>query len=165
MEEKFYRHIGVYGIFMVNEKILVIRKSLGPYTGQFDLPGGRLEVSESLEQGLKREFNEETGFKVKELNNIGVCDFSVLWTLQDNSTECVHHIAILYEVIIVAGKMGDSVVQFEGQDSNGYDWISIDDVTPINSSPLVQQAADWFRTKTLPVSRSSYDYRSLSSNG
>ncbi|SFE96314.1 ADP-ribose pyrophosphatase YjhB, NUDIX family [Paenibacillus catalpae] len=162
MEEKFYRHIGVYGICMVNEKILVIRKSLGPYAGQFDLPGGRLEVSESLVQGLKREFNEETGFKVKELNNIGVCDFSVLWTLQDNSTECVHHIAILYEVIIVAGKIGGSVVQFEGQDSNGYDWISIDDVTPINSSPLVQQAADWFRTKTIPVSRSSFDYRSLS---
>ncbi|MFD2613175.1 NUDIX hydrolase [Paenibacillus gansuensis] len=147
---------------MVNEKILVIRKSLGPYVGQFDLPGGRLEVSESLEEGLKREFNEETGFKVEELNNIGVCDFSVLWTLQDNSTEYVHHIAILYEVIIVSGKIGGSVVQFEGQDSNGYDWISINDVTPRNSSPLVQQAADWFRTKTFPVSRSSYDYRSLS---
>ncbi|WP_336771443.1 NUDIX hydrolase [Paenibacillus sp. MMO-58] len=160
MEEKFYRHIGVYGICMVNEKILVIRKSLGPYSGQFDLPGGRLEVSESLEQGLKREFNEETGFKVKELNNIGVCDFSVLWTLQDDSTEFVHHIAILYEVI-VAGIIGEAVVQFDGQDSNGYDWISIDEVTPINSSPLVQQAIEWFRTKTIPVSRSSYDYRSV----
>ncbi|WP_347880139.1 NUDIX domain-containing protein [Paenibacillus sp. BK720] len=126
------------------------------------LAWGRLEGSESLEQGLKREFNEETGFKVKELNNIGVCDFSVLWTLQDNTNECVHHIAILYEVIIVARKIGGPVVQFEGQDSNGYDWILIDDVTPINSSPLVQQAANWFRTKTIPVSRSSYDYRSLS---
>ncbi|NIK72423.1 ADP-ribose pyrophosphatase YjhB (NUDIX family) [Paenibacillus sp. BK720] len=40
MEEKFYRHIGVYGICIVNEKILVIRKSIGPYAGQLDLPGG-----------------------------------------------------------------------------------------------------------------------------
>lgn len=162
MEEKFHRHIGVYGICIVNKKILVIRKSLGPYTGQFDLPGGRLEVSESLEQGLKREFSEETGFTVKELNNIGVCDFSVLWSLLDDSTEFLHHIAILYEVIIGAEEIGGSVVQFEGQDSNGYDWISIDEVTSINSSPLVQQATEWFRTKTIPVRRSSYDYRSLS---
>nr|WP_042195713.1 NUDIX hydrolase [Paenibacillus camerounensis] len=161
MKEKFHRHIGVYGICMVNEKILVIRKSLGPYTGQFDLPGGRLEESESLEQGLKREFSEETGHSVKELYNIGVCDFSVLWTLPNDSTEFLHHIAILYEVL-VAEKIGGSVVQFEGQDSDGYDWISIDKVTPLNSSPLVQQAAEWFRTKTLPVRRSLYDYRSSS---
>ncbi|WP_371915982.1 NUDIX domain-containing protein [Paenibacillus sp. P3E] len=125
------------------------------------MPGGRLEVSESLEQGLKREFSEETGLSIKELNNIGVCDFSVLWTLPNDSTELLHHIAILYEVI-GAEKIGSSVVQFEGQDSNGYDWISIDKVTPLNSSPLVQQATEWFRTKTIPVKRSSYDYRSLS---
>lgn len=158
MEEKFHRHIGVYGICIVNDKILVVRKCLGPYTGQFDLPGGRLEVSESLEQGLIREFSEETGFTCKELNNIGVCDFSVLWTLPDDSTEFLHHIAIFYEVI-GAEKIGSSVVQFEGQDSNGYDWISIDKVTPLNSSPLVQQATEWFRTKTIPVRRSLYDYR------
>ncbi|NIK77876.1 hypothetical protein FHS15_003014 [Paenibacillus castaneae] len=36
---KFYRHMGVYGICVVNEQILVIRKILGPYSGKYDLPG------------------------------------------------------------------------------------------------------------------------------
>ena len=162
MEDKFYRHIGVYGICMVNEKLLVIRKSLGPYIGQYDLPGGRLEGSESLEQGLKREFIEETGFTVKELNSIGACDFSVRWTRQDDSTEIIHHIALLYEVGIDTDQVSGHIVQSEGQDSNGYDWISIDEVTTMNSSPLVQQASEWFRTKTIPVVRSSHEYRFLS---
>lgn len=159
MEDRFYRHIGVYGICMVNENILVIRKKLGPYISQFDLPGGRLEISESLEQGLKREFIEETGFSVKELQNIGVCDFSVRWTHQDDSDEMIHHIAILYEVVIDPNQVGGHIIQIEGQDSNGYDWISINEITPINSSPLVQQASEWIRTKTIPVTRSSFDYR------
>ncbi|OMF00470.1 NUDIX hydrolase, partial [Paenibacillus sp. FSL H7-0331] len=54
--DNFYRHMGVYGISVDNERLLVIRKILGPYTGKFDLPGGRLETMESLELAVKREF-------------------------------------------------------------------------------------------------------------
>ncbi|MUT66651.1 NUDIX hydrolase [Paenibacillus sp. NEAU-GSW1] len=156
--DNFYRHLGVYGICVADKCILVIRKILGPYTGKYDLPGGRLEKMEFLEQGVIREFREETGYTIRKLKNIGVCDFSVRWTLQDNTVENLHHIAILYETDIDLEETTNSIELFKGQDSNGVIWISFDEVTSANSSPLVLQAIEWIRTGTIPLMRGAFDY-------
>ncbi|SFM29670.1 ADP-ribose pyrophosphatase YjhB, NUDIX family [Paenibacillus sp. 1_12] len=157
--DNFYRHMGVYGISVSNERLLVIGKILGPYTGKFDLPGGRLEKLESLEIAVKREFHEETGYTVKELKNIGVSDFFVLWTLKNNTVEHLHHIAILYEASVDSGEQVSSVQAFEEQDSSGALWMSLANLTPDNSSPLVLQAVEWIRSRTLPVVSGQFDYR------
>lgn len=158
--DNFYRHIGVYGICVAAKRILVIRKILGPYIGKYDLPGGRLEMKESLEQGITRELQEETGYKVRKLNNIGVCDFSVKWILQDKTVEELHHIVILYEVDVDLEEVTNTIESFEGQDSNGAVWLALDEVNFNNSSPLVMQASEWIRTGAIPVSSGSFDYRS-----
>jgi ADP-ribose pyrophosphatase YjhB (NUDIX family) len=157
--DSFYRHMGVYGICVANSSLLVIRKILGPYSGKYDLPGGRLEKMETLEQGITRELREETGHTVRNFNNIGVSDFTVMWTLQDNTVENLHHIAILYEVDVDLEEIPNTVESFEGQDSNGAIWLALDEVTSTNSSPLVLQAIKWIRTGTIPVTSSSFDYR------
>ncbi|MCR2805831.1 NUDIX hydrolase [Paenibacillus soyae] len=159
MNDNFYRHIGVYGICVVNNCMLVIQKILGPYTGKYDLPGGRLEKTETLEQGIIRELREETGHTVRKLKNIGVCDFSVMWTLRDNTAERVHHIAILYEVDVDSEETTKAIESFEGQDSNGAVWLSLDEVTSRNSSPLVLQAVEWIRTGSIPAACGHFDYR------
>jgi ADP-ribose pyrophosphatase YjhB (NUDIX family) len=158
IHDHFYRHMGVYGVCAADHCILVIRKTLGPYTGKYDLPGGRLEKMESLEQGIRREFREETGYAVRKLKNIGVCDFSVRWTLQDNTVKNLHHIAILYEVDVDSAERTNPIESFEGQDSNGAVWLALDEVTSDNSSPLVLQAVEWIRTGTIPVAIGSFDY-------
>lgn len=155
----FHRHMGVYGICVSNERILVIRKILGPYIGKYDLPGGRLEKMESLEKAVIREFREETGYTIQDLENIGVFDFFVLWTLKDNTVEQLHHIAILYEAKVDSEELISTIETFEGQDSNGATWLPINDVTPDNASPLVLQAIEWIRLRTIPVVSSSFDYR------
>ncbi|MEK3916195.1 NUDIX hydrolase [Paenibacillus sp. FSL H7-0331] len=157
--DNFYRHIGVYGISVDNERLLVIRKILGPYTGKFDLPGGRLETMESLELAVKREFREETGHTIKELKSIGVSDFFVLWTLKNNTVEHLHHIAVLYEASVDSWEQVSSVEAFEEQDSKGALWMSLTNVNLDNSSPLVLQAVDWIRSRTLPVVSGQFDYR------
>lgn len=58
-ETKQYSHVGVYGICIKNNAVLLIKKSRGPYKGMYDLPGGRMESGETIEEGLKREFMEE----------------------------------------------------------------------------------------------------------
>jgi len=158
-KENFYRHMGVYGICVTDKRILVIQKILGPYTGKYDLPGGRLEMMESLEQGITRELGEETGYTVRKLNNIGVCDFSVRWTLQDGMVENLHHVAILYEVELDSEEVTKAIESFEGQDSNGAIWLALDEVTSNNSSPLVMQAIEWINTRTIPVANGLFDYR------
>ena len=54
-------HFGVYGSIVKDGKILLIKKSRGPYTGLYDLPGGSQEQGESHLETLKREIMEETG--------------------------------------------------------------------------------------------------------
>lgn len=156
--ETFHRHLGVYGICTVNDSILVIRKILGPYTGKFDLPGGRLEESEALEQGIGREFQEETGYTLQKLKNIGACDFSVKWNLNKYTIETLHHIAIMYEVEVDYGESTRSIHSFEGQDSMGAIWLSLTKITPENSSPLVLQATEWLRTGLFPFQAGSFDF-------
>ena len=65
---KEHQHIGCYGLFIKNEKILLIKKKTGPYDGLLDLPGGSFEFGETPEETLKREFQEETSFQVKKDN-------------------------------------------------------------------------------------------------
>lgn len=50
----YHRAFGVYGIYIENDKLLVINKNGGPYINRYDLPGGSLEAGESLSIAMKR---------------------------------------------------------------------------------------------------------------
>ena len=55
-------HFGVYGLILSSDKkqVLVVNKTKGPYKGWYDMPGGTLEETETEEQALVREVQEET---------------------------------------------------------------------------------------------------------
>ncbi|TLS50731.1 NUDIX hydrolase [Paenibacillus antri] len=158
-QEREHRHTGVYGVCVSDQRLLVIRKRLGPYSGQYDLPGGRLEPSESLEQAVMREFREETGTAVRVVSSIGVCDFQVLWTLKDRSTERLHHIAMLYQVEVDRRAEVHPIEAFPEQDSDGAVWLPPEEIEPRAASPAVLQAVEWLRSHRLSVARSLFDYR------
>ena len=57
-------HIGSYGFIIRNDKIALIKKARGGYTGLLDLPGGGIEHNETPIEGLHRELKEEAGVTV-----------------------------------------------------------------------------------------------------
>lgn len=152
-QKKFHRPLGVYGIYLENDKLLVINKNGGPYINRFDLPGGSLEEGESLTDAMRREFMEETGLKIEVLCNIGTVDFMLPWDWK-NFTH-VHHIAIFYSVNKIGGSLSEPV-QFEGQDSDGAVWVSPEELSVENSSPLVLKAVEWINTNELGLDRVHY---------
>ncbi|WP_205961779.1 NUDIX hydrolase [Psychrobacillus vulpis] len=145
-DKKFHRAFGVYGICVQNSKLLVVNKNGGPYINRYDLPGGSLEDNESLETGIKREFLEETGFEVEVVNKIGVADFMV--SSDWRGLTDVHHIAVYYFVKQTGGSITEPL-QFEGQDSLGADWVSAEEVSEENASPIVLKAFEWLKTNEL----------------
>jgi 8-oxo-dGTP diphosphatase len=57
--------VGVGGVVIVDGRALLIRRGSEPLRGQWSLPGGSLELGESLRQGVARELQEETGLTVR----------------------------------------------------------------------------------------------------
>lgn len=57
----------IYGILIEKNKVLLSRQWDG-----YDFPGGGAELHETIEDTLKREFWEETGFKIKPIKIIQV---------------------------------------------------------------------------------------------
>ena len=57
--------VGVGGVVISNGRALLIRRGGPPLEGQWSIPGGMLEVGETLVEGVKRELSEETGIEVR----------------------------------------------------------------------------------------------------
>jgi len=51
--------------------VLLIQRKNEPFRDQWALPGGFLEENESMEEGAKRELEEETGLKIVKLQQVG----------------------------------------------------------------------------------------------
>ncbi|HTB97745.1 MAG TPA: NUDIX hydrolase [Terracidiphilus sp.] len=66
--------IGVGGVVVHKGRVLLIRRGREPMKGHWSLPGGMLELGESLESGVIREVQEETGLLVKVVELIELLD-------------------------------------------------------------------------------------------
>jgi len=66
--------VGVGGVVIDNGRALLIRRASEPLRGEWSIPGGMLELGETLEQGVARELLEETGLQVRVLELIEVFD-------------------------------------------------------------------------------------------
>src|SRR5580692_7697603 len=66
--------LGVGGVIIENGRALLIRRGSEPLRGEWSIPGGTLELGESLERGVARELLEETGLEVRVLELIEVFD-------------------------------------------------------------------------------------------
>lgn len=64
--------VGVGGVVIENGKALLIRRGSEPLLGQWSIPGGTLELGETILEGIARELLEETGITVRVLDLIEV---------------------------------------------------------------------------------------------
>ena len=64
--------VGVGGVVIDGDRTLLIRRGSAPLEGQWSIPGGMLELGESIEEGVRRELAEETGIVVRVLELIEV---------------------------------------------------------------------------------------------
>ena len=57
--------VGVGAVILHEGKVVIVKRRFEPLAGQWSLPGGRLELGETLEAGVAREMLEETGLEVQ----------------------------------------------------------------------------------------------------
>ena len=57
--------VGVGGVIIADGRTLLIRRGSAPLEGQWSIPGGMLELGESIAEGVGRELAEETSLAVR----------------------------------------------------------------------------------------------------
>lgn len=125
---KKFKHIGVYGLIINNDEIVLIKKNGGPYNGKLDLPGGTIVFGEKPENTLVRELNEEVGIEVIEYELFDSNSIVFEWE-HKGELESGHHIGIFYKVIKYNGKIKTEIeIDKINDDSNGADFYKIDDL-------------------------------------
>ena len=143
---KKHTHIGVYAVIKKHEKMLLIKKARGPYTGKWDLPGGGFEFGETPTETLNREVMEETGLTIAKYTLLNVLSHTEAYKNSNNEGETVHHIGIIYRVEI------DEFNNFlktdgDGEDSHGAKWLEISSLNKDNLSPFAFQNTKNFKVQ------------------
>jgi len=66
--------VGVGGVVVHGGRVLLARRGRPPLLGEWSIPGGALEVGETLVEGVRRELREETGLEVSPVAVLEVLD-------------------------------------------------------------------------------------------
>jgi 8-oxo-dGTP diphosphatase len=64
--------VGIGGVLIHEGHALLVRRGSEPLRGEWSIPGGTLELGETLAEGVARELLEETGLVVRVLGQIEV---------------------------------------------------------------------------------------------
>ena len=122
MKEEKSTHTGSYGFIIKNDKIALIKKARGGYTGLLDLPGGGIEHNETPKEALYRELQEEAGVTVIKEELITATSRTFKWQMEKDVVENLHHIGILYKVEVKEETLKEDP---DGLDSNGCNYYEI----------------------------------------
>ncbi len=123
------KYIGIYGISIKDDSVLLIKKKNGPYDGQLDLPGGGMKFRERPEDALMREFKEEVGVSITDYKLFDVDSVNPDWYWKDTLVQ-THHTGVFYIVNAFEGDIKHEVeIDEENDDSLGADYYPIKDLT------------------------------------
>jgi mutator protein MutT len=92
--------VGVGAIIICNGKILLEKRGNEPGKGKWSIPGGLVELGETVEQTVIREVKEETGLEVEKPEHIDVVDNI---DLDENGRIKYHFIIIDFLVKLKSG--------------------------------------------------------------
>jgi ADP-ribose pyrophosphatase YjhB (NUDIX family) len=57
--------VGVGAVILRRDSVLLIQRGTPPLVGEWSLPGGVVEIGETLHEALKREIKEETNLEIR----------------------------------------------------------------------------------------------------
>ena len=127
---KEYKQLGAYGLVVKDGKILLIKKSGGPYDGKLDLPGGTIEFCEKPSEALKRELMEEVGIEVTKYQLFDADAVAFEWQFKEDVLVKVHHTGIFFKFKEFKNEIKKTVeVDEVNDDSLGADFYEIDELS------------------------------------
>lgn len=122
--------VGVGAVVVDDNRVLLVRRGTEPLRGHWSLPGGVLELGESLTDGLIREVREETGIAVEPLELVELLDR----IHREGERVRFHYVIADYLCRVVGGELraasdADAVRWVERAEWNSHSALLLDPVT------------------------------------
>ncbi|MFB3889429.1 MAG: NUDIX hydrolase [Candidatus Bathyarchaeia archaeon] len=118
--------VGVGAIILKQGKILLEKRGNEPAKGQWTIPGGVVEVGESLEDAVLRETLEETGLTGEKPERIDVVD----QVHRDSMGRIEYHYVIVDYIVRVKPSEPKAA-----SDAEALRWVPLDEVEGYNLTP------------------------------
>ena len=111
-------------------RVLLVQRGRDPMKGQWTLPGGVLEVGESLVEGVAREVREETGLEIEVLELVELLDR----IHREDGRVRFHYVIADYLCRVTGGELhaasdADAVRWTERAEWNSHSALKIDPIT------------------------------------
>src|SRR5947207_15927452 len=94
--------VGVGAVIVRDGRVVIVQRSTEPLKGQWSIPGGALEIGETLRQCAAREALEETGLRVEAGEVLDVFD-SIVHDAQGRTQ--YHYVLIDFLCRVVGGEL------------------------------------------------------------
>jgi 8-oxo-dGTP diphosphatase len=135
--------VAVGAVILDGDRVLLIQRGQEPLKGEWSLPGGAVEIGETLEGALVREAREETGLDVEVGPVVEVLDR----ILRDGAGRVEYHYVIVD--YLCRARSGTAAC---GSDADDVRWVGVDELPELHLTPRVTSVIEkarglmWERT-------------------
>ena len=135
------------GVLIHEGRALLIRRGKEPLRGRWTVPGGTVELGETLEQALVREMAEETGLRIEPGELLTVFDR----IMEERGSVRYHYVIVDYLCSYVSGEAR------AGSDAEAVAWARREELSaydlPQKAMEVVEDAFDRLSRRTSPLHR------------
>ncbi len=122
--------VGVGGVVVQDGRVLLVKRGTEPAKGQWSIPGGLIDVGETLREAVAREVLEETGLIVEPLELVELLDR----IHRDGERVRYHYVIADYLCRVQGGTLlaasdADAVRWVERSEWNSHGALRIDPIT------------------------------------
>ena len=144
--------VGVGAVVVDRGRVLLVQRGREPSKGKWSLPGGALELGESLVEGIVREVKEETGLEVEALELIELVDRIVRQPAPEGRRIRYHYVIADYLCRVVGGELqaasdADAVRWVERAEWNSHSALMLDPLTVRVIEAGWQRSRSWQEKK------------------